>query len=86
MLEHHAARHRLSGMNSDRLLQWVPSYPRLSFLLTMATTVGKVDMDPEFIPFRHTGPLRPLLQRLLHLCIVFMRIKCGVQGRISCFD
>ena len=65
VLEHHAARHRLSGMNSDRLLQWVPSDPRLSLLLTMANTGGEVDTDPEFIPFRHAGPLRPLQQRLL---------------------
>ncbi len=65
VLEHHAARHRLSGMNSDCLLQWVPSDPRLSLLLTMANTGGEVDMDPEFIPFRHAGPLRPLQQRLL---------------------
>ena len=65
VLEHHAAGHRLSGMNSDRLLQWVPSDPRLSLLLTMANTGGEVDTDPEFIPLRHTGPLRPLQQRLL---------------------
>jgi hypothetical protein len=65
VLEHHAARHRLSGMNSDRLLQWVPSDPRLSLLLTMANTGGEVDTDPEFVPFRHAGPLRPLQQRLL---------------------
>ena len=65
VLEHHAARHRLSGMNSDRCLQWVPSDPRLSLLLTMANTGGEVDTDPEFILFRHTGPLRLLQQRLL---------------------
>jgi len=65
VLEHHAARHRLSGMNSDRLLQWVPSDPRLPLLLTMANTGGEVDTDPEFFPFRHAGPLRPLQQRLL---------------------
>jgi hypothetical protein len=65
VLEHHAARHRLSGMNSDRLLQWVPSDSRLSLLLTMANTEGEVDTDPEFVPFRHAGPLRSLQQRLL---------------------
>ncbi len=65
VLEHHATRHHLSSMNSDRLLQWVPSDPRLSLLLTMANTGGEVDTEPEFIPFRHTGPLRPLQQRLL---------------------
>jgi hypothetical protein len=65
VLEHHAARHCLSGMNSDRLLQWVQSDPRLSLLLTMANTGGEVDTDPEFVPFRHAGPLRPLQQRLL---------------------
>lgn len=65
VLEHHAERHRIAGMNSDRLTQWVPSDPRLPLLLTMATTGGEVDTDPEFIPFRHTGPLRPLQQRLL---------------------
>ena len=43
VLEHHAARHRISGMNSDRLLQWVPSDPRLS----LAITGGEVDTDPE---------------------------------------
>jgi hypothetical protein len=31
----------------------------------MANTGGEVDTEPEFIPFRHTGPLRPLQQRLL---------------------
>ena len=65
VLEYHADRHRISGMNPDRLLQWIPSDPRLSLLLTMATTGGEVDTDPEFIPFRHSGPLRPLQQRLL---------------------
>ncbi len=65
VLEYHAERHRTSGMNPDRLLQWIPSDSRLPLLLTMATTGGEVDTDPEFIPFRHTGPLRPLQQRLL---------------------
>jgi hypothetical protein len=31
----------------------------------MANTGGEVDTDPEFFPFRHAGPLRPLQQRLL---------------------
>ena len=66
VLEHHSARHRLAGMNSTRLLRWVPSDPRLPLLLTMASTGGggeeEVDTDPEFVPLRHTGPLR---QRLL---------------------
>ena len=33
---------------------------RLSLQLTMANTGGEVDTDPEFVPFRHAGPLRPL--------------------------
>ena len=65
VLAHHSARNRLAGMNPTRLLQWLPSDPRLPLLLTMATTGGEVDTDPDFAPFRHTGPLRPLQQRLL---------------------
>ena len=34
-------------------------------LLTMATSGGEEDTDLDFVPFRHSGPLRPLQQRLL---------------------
>ena len=79
VLEYHAERHRTSGMNPDRLLQWIPSDSRLPLLLTMATTGGEVDTDPEFIPFRHMGPLRPLQQRLLP---VYRFHACG-EGSTS---
>jgi hypothetical protein len=52
----------------------------------MANTGGEVDTDPEFVPFRHAGPLWPLYySSACYQCIVFMRIKCGVQGRVFCF-
>jgi hypothetical protein len=80
VLEHYAARYHLSGMNFNRLLQWVPSDPQLSLLLTMANTGGEVDTDPEFISFRLAGPLRPLQQRLL-----LPKLRFHAQERVCCF-
>ena len=67
VLDHHSAIHRAAGWNSERIHQWLSNDPRLSLLLTMATCGGEVDTDPDFVPFRHTGSLRPLQQRLLPL-------------------
>ena len=52
-------------MNPERINRWLFNDPRLPLLLTMAQTGGEVDTDPKFVPFRHSGPLRPLQQRLL---------------------
>ena len=65
VLEHYSARHRDSGMNPERIRRLLSRDPRLPLLLTMATSGGEVDTDPDFVPFRHSGPLRPLQQRLL---------------------
>jgi hypothetical protein len=65
VLEHYSAKHRAAGMNPDRILRWLSNDPRLPLLLTMATSGGEVDTDLDFVPFRHSGPLRPLQQRLL---------------------
>ena len=65
VLEHHSSIHREAGMNSERINRWLFNDPRLPLLFTMAQTGGEVDTDPEFVPFRHSGPLRPLQQRLL---------------------
>ena len=65
VLEHYSTRHRVAGMNPERIYRWLAKDPRLSLLLTMATSGGEVDTDPDFVPFRHSGPLRPLQQRLL---------------------
>ena len=65
VLEYHSATHREAGMNPVRIRQWLLNDPRLPLLLTMATSGGEVDTDADFIPFRHSGPLRPLQQRLL---------------------
>ena len=65
VLEHYSALHRAAGMNPDRIQRWLLNDPRLPLLLTMATHGGEVDTDPDFVPFRHSGPLRPLQQRLL---------------------
>ena len=64
VLEHHSATHRAAGMNSERINRWLFNDPHLPLLLTMAQTGGEVDTDPDFVPFRHYGPLRPLQQRL----------------------
>ena len=65
VLEFYSSRHREAGMNPARINQWLSNDPRVSLLLTMATSGGEVDTDPDFVPFRHSGPLRPLQQRLL---------------------
>ena len=52
-------------MNEERVRQWLSADPRLQLLLTMVNHGGEVDTDADFIPFRHSGPLRPLQQRLL---------------------
>jgi hypothetical protein len=65
VLEHYSAIHRAGGINPERIHRWLSNDPRLSLLLTMATSGGEVDIDPDFVPFRHSGPLRPLQQRLL---------------------
>jgi hypothetical protein len=58
VLEHHSAIHRAAGMNPERINRWLfNDDPRLPLLLTMAQTGGEVDTDPEFVPFRHSGPL-----------------------------
>ncbi len=65
VLDHHSTIHRAAGWNPERIHQWLSNDPRLSLLLTMATHGGEVDTDPDFVPFRHAGSLRPLQQRLL---------------------
>ena len=65
VLEHHSAIHRVAGLNPERIHQWLFNGPRLSLLLTMAIHGGEVDTDPDFVPFRYAGSLRPLKQRLL---------------------
>ena len=65
VLDHHSAIHRAAGWNPERIHQWLSNDPRLPLLLTMATHGGEVDTDPDFVPFRHVGSLRPLQQRLL---------------------
>ena len=65
VLEHFSAKHRAAGMNEERVRQWLSAEPRLQLLLDMVNDGGEVDTDADFIPFRHSGPLRPLQQRLL---------------------
>eukprot|EP01036_Dinobryon_divergens_P035870 gene35870-46562_t len=65
VLEHFSAKHRGAGMNEKRVRQWLSAEPRLQLLLSMVNDGGEVDTDADFIPFRHSGPLRPLQQRLL---------------------
>ena len=65
VLEHFSAQHRAAGMNEERVRQWLSAEPRLQLLLDMVNEGGEVDTDADFIPFRHSGPLRPLQQRLL---------------------
>ena len=73
-------------MNSERINRWLFNDPRLPLLFTMAQTGGEVDTDPEFVPFRHSGPLRPLQQRLLPSpSIAITLIKCGKRGKVSSF-
>ena len=75
VLEHHSAIHRAAGLNPERIHQWLSNDPRLSLFLTMATRGGEVDTDPDFVPFRHAGPLRPIAPSL--------QIPCSqnVEGR-----
>ena len=65
VLEHYSALHRAMGMNEERVRQWLSAEPRLQLLLTMVNDGGEVDTDVDFTPFRQSGPLRPLQQRLL---------------------
>ena len=65
VLQYHTDLHRQAGMNEERVTKWLSADPNFSLLLTLASTGGEVDVDPDFVPFRHSGPLRPLQQRLL---------------------
>ena len=65
VLTFHMDHHRTVGMNSSRVREWLSADPRLDLLVELADYGGVVDVDDDFIPFRHSGPLRPLQQRLL---------------------
>eukprot|EP01036_Dinobryon_divergens_P034933 gene34933-45212_t len=65
VLTFHMDHHRTVGMNSSRVREWLFADPRLDLLIELADYGGVVDVDDDFIPFRHSGPLRPLQQRLL---------------------
>ena len=78
VLEHYSALHRATGMNEERVRQWLSAEPRLQLLLTMVNDGGEVDTDVDFTPFRQSGPLCPTATFIA--CLPFSCSQ-NVEGR-----
>ena len=60
VIKHHADKHKLLGINKDRVIQYLSNDPNFNKLLEIADTGGEVDYDDDFVPFRRTAPFRNL--------------------------
>lgn len=65
VIDHHADHHKLTGLNPDRVNDWLRDDPYFATLLEIASSGGEVDVDDDFVPFHRTTPLRNLQKRLL---------------------
>ena len=65
VITHHSDLHKSTGLNPDRVEEWLSDDPNFEMLMKVADKGGEVDVDDDFVPSKRTAPLRNLQRRLL---------------------
>lgn len=65
LVDYFATLHNNSGLNEDRVMEWLSKDPNLAKLLSIATTGAEVDTDSKFSRHGRKTPLRAMHRRLL---------------------
>ena len=65
LVEYFASRHKVSGLNEDRVKLWLSKDPNFAKLMSIAATGAEVDTDSKFSRHGRKVPLRAMHRRLL---------------------